>query len=182
MTNPFTPRRQDYRTSFSYFYEAFEAYHQTSSAKVKIWVVFSCTARLLIGLHKRHLWGENSNEVHAPVKDHVQPAKGRWNLPLWVMFVRGFLFHCREETNTIISSKSGLEPKQVFLLTTLMDKIPATNLIGELRFTANPGIHRLLYLREWWSSDFVHQMLRVLSSAMGFLDDIPSLTSDSSHL
>ena len=109
--------------------------------------------------------GENSNEVHAPVKDHVQPAKGQlddiWSL-FWVMFVMwGVLFHsfhsCLEETNTIISSKSGLEPKQVLLLTAL-----PTNLIVGLRFTAHPGIHRVLYLPGWWSSDFVDEMLGVV--------------------
>ena len=109
--------------------------------------------------------GENSNEVHAPVKDHVQPAKGQlddiWSL-FWAMFVMwGVLFHsfhsCLEETNTIISSKSGLEPKQVLLLTAL-----PTNLIVGLRFTAHPGIHRVLYLPGWWSSDFVDEMLGVV--------------------
>ena len=73
----------------------------------------------------------------------------------------GVLFHsfhsCLEETNTIISSKSGLEPKQVLLLTAL-----PTNLIVGLRFTAHPGIHRVLYLPGWWSSDFVDEMLGVV--------------------
>lgn len=135
-------------------------------------------------------WGENSNEVHAPVKDHVQPAKGQLDdicSLFWVMFVMwGVLFHsfhsCLEETNTIISSKSGLEPKQVLLLTALMDKILPTNLVVGLGFTVYPGIHRVLYLPGCWSSDFVHEMLRVVSSTMGFLDDIPSLKSDSWQL
>ena len=97
--------------------------------------------------------GENSNEVYAPVKDHVQPAKGQlddiWSLFRAMFVMWGVLFHsfhsCLEETNTIISSKSGLEPKQALLLTALMDKNPTNQF--------DRGV--TVYCLSWYSQGFV---------------------------
>ena len=77
---------KDHRTAFSYFYEAFEAYHQTSST-AKAWLdtvdtvdtSLSSTSSWIAAVHvlmESH-GGQNSDEVHASFEDYVQPAKGQ---------------------------------------------------------------------------------------------------------